>query len=209
MPPRAFWTSIGLTMPSRYPRCDRSMRRYGRGVDAATNVGLLADPARLKVVAALALGAGTIEEVAQAAGLSLKDVALAARRLARAGLVHRDGHALALHTERFGEAARAAAASAPAVEPLSVDPAEDAVLRSFLRAGRLVSIPAQHSKRRVVLEHLVHVFEPGVRYPEREVNALLAAWHPDVAALRRYLVDEALLSREAGVYWRSGGYVEV
>jgi hypothetical protein len=178
-------------------------------VEAATIAGLLADPARLKVVAALALGAGTIEEVAEAAGLLLKDVALAARRLARAGLVHRDGHALALDTERFGQAARAAAAQAPPEQRLSADPAEDTVLRTFLRDGRLVSIPAQHSKRRVVLAHLVHVFEPGVRYPEREVNALLAAWHPDVAALRRYLVDEELLSREAGLYWRSGGYVEV
>ncbi len=127
----------------------------------------------------------------------------------RAGLVHRDGHDLALYTERFAEAARAAAAGAPAAEPLSGDPAQDAVLRSFLREGRLVSIPAQRGKRRVVLEHLVLVFEPGVRYPEREVNALLAAWHPDVAALRRYLVDEGLLSREAGLYWRSGGYVDV
>src|SRR3954471_12382637 len=209
MPPRAFWTSIGLTMPSRYPRCDRSMRRYGRGVDAATIVGLLADPARLKVVAALALGAGTIEEVAQAAGLPLKDVALAARRLARAGLVHRDGHALALHTERFGAAARAAAEAAPAPEPLSDDPAEDAVLSAFVRDGRLVSIPAQHSKRLVVLQHLVRIFEAGIRYPEREVNALLGVWHPDVAALRRYLVDEGLLTREAGVYWRSGGWGDV
>ena len=32
-------------------------------MDAATIAGLLADPARLRVVAALALGAGTIEEV--------------------------------------------------------------------------------------------------------------------------------------------------
>jgi hypothetical protein len=178
-------------------------------VDAATIAGLLADPVRLKVVAALALGAGTIEDVAAAAGLSLKDVALAARRLARAGLVHRDGHALALHTERFGAAARAAAESAPVPEPLSSDPAEDAVLSAFVRDGRLVSIPAQRTKRRVVLEHLVRVFEPGIQYPEREVNALLAVWHADVAALRRHLVDEGLLSREAGVYWRSGGYVEV
>ncbi len=38
---------------------------------------------------------------------------------------------------------------------------------------------------------------------------MLAVWHPDVAALRRYLVDEGLLTREAGVYWRSGGTVEV
>jgi hypothetical protein len=178
-------------------------------VDAATIVGLLADPARLKVVAALALGAATIEDVARASGLPLKDVALAARRLARAGLVHRDGHALALHTEVFGAAARAAAEAAPAPVPLSDDPAEDAVLSAFVRNGRLTSIPAQRSKRLVVLDHLVRVFEAGIRYPEREVNALLAVWHPDVAALRRYLVDEGLLSREAGVYWRTGGYVEV
>ena len=178
-------------------------------MDAATIAGLLADPARLKVVAALALGAGTIEEVAAASGLPLKDVALAARRLARGGLVHRDRHDLALRTELFGAAARAAAQATPPPEPLSEDPAQDAVLSAFVRDGRLTSIPAQRSKRLVVLDHLVRVFEPGVRYPEREVNALLAAWHPDVAAVRRYLVDEALLTREAGVYWRSGGYVEV
>ncbi len=185
-------------------------RRYRRGVDAATIVGLLADPTRLKVVAALALGAGTIEDVARSADLPLKDVALAARRLARAGLVHaRRARSLSLRAERFGAAARAAAEAAPPPVQLSDDPAEDAVLSAFVRDGRLASIPAQHSKRLVVLAHLVRVFEPGVRYPEREVNALLAVWHPDVAALRRYLVDEGLLSREAGVYWRTGGRVDV
>jgi len=178
-------------------------------VDAATLVGLLADPTRLKVVAALALGAGTLEEVAEASGLPLKDVALAARRLARAGLVRRDGRALELHAEAFGAAARAAAEAAPPPERLSDDPAEDAVLSAFVRDGRLVSIPAQQSKRRVVLEHLVRVFEAGVRYPEREVNALLGVWHSDYAALRRYLVDEGLLSRDGGEYWRTGGWVDV
>jgi hypothetical protein len=178
-------------------------------VDAATIVGLLADPARLKVVAALALGAKSIEDVADLSGLALKDIALAARRLSRAGLVHRDGHVLALHVDRFGAAARAAAEAAPPPEPLSEDPAEDAVLSAFVRDGRLVSIPAQLTKRVVILRHIVRVFEPGVRYPEREVNALLAVWHPDVAALRRYLVDEGLLTREAGIYWRSGGWVDV
>src|SRR3954451_6740077 len=201
--------SIGLAMPRAYPAPPFGMRRYRHGVDAATIVGLLADPARLKVVAALALGAGTIEEVSAASGLPLKDVALAARRLARAGLVHRDGHLLVLRTERFGSAARAAAEAAPPPEKLSDDPAEDAVLSAFVRDGRLGSVPAQQSKRRVVLDHIVRVFEAGVRYPEREVNALLAVWHSDYAALRRYLVDEGLLSRDAGEYWRTGGYVDV
>jgi len=208
------WTPNLLWKPPRTAeaepfRADTVARVDARPTDAGTIVGLLADPTRLRIVAALALGAGTLEQVAEAADLPLKDVALAARRLARAGLVHRDGHALALRTELFGAAARAAAEAAPAPEKLSDDPAEDAVLSAFVRNGRLVSIPPRRGKRLVVLHHLVRVFEPGVRYPEREVNALLAVWHADVAALRRYLVDEGLLTREAGIYWRSGGRVDV
>jgi hypothetical protein len=177
--------------------------------DAAKLVGLLADDTRLAVVAALALGATDIPSVAEATGRSLTDVALAARRLGRGGLVRRDGAALELRRELFAAAARDAGEHRPAPEPLSDDPAADAVLQAFVADGRLTSIPSHRSKRLVVLDHLVRVFEPGVRYPEREVNALLAVWHPDTAALRRHLVDEGMLSREAGVYWRSGGTVEV
>ncbi|GAB3599063.1 hypothetical protein GCM10027446_30510 [Angustibacter peucedani] len=86
----------------------------------------------------------------------------------------------------------------------------DAVLRRFLDDdGALRSIPARRAKRLVVLDRLVQVFDVGQRYPEREVNVLLRAFHPDVAALRRYLVDEGFMTREAGVYWRSGGSVDL
>ena len=78
---------------------------------------------------------------------------------------------------------------------------------AFLPDGRLVSIPAAQGKRRVVLEHISAAFEPGVKYPERQVDAILRSWHPDHAALRRYLVDEGLLARDAGFYWRIGGPV--
>ncbi|MCA1823849.1 MAG: DUF2087 domain-containing protein, partial [Frankia sp.] len=69
--------------------------------------------------------------------------------------------------------------------------------------------PARQAKRRVVLDHIARVFEPGVRYPEREVNAILRAFHPDYAALRRYLVDEYFLARADGEYWRIGGTVVI
>ena len=39
------------------------------------------------------------------------------------------------------------------------------------------------------------------------VNLMLGRWHPDTAALRRYLVDEEFLDRAAGEYWRAGGPV--
>jgi hypothetical protein len=91
--------------------------------------------------------------------------------------------------------------------PLDPDANRAAVLRAFVVNGRLVSIPSAQGKRRVVLEHIVAGFEPGVRYPEREVDAVLRNWHPDHAALRRYLVDEDLMARDRGIYWRIGGPV--
>jgi hypothetical protein len=78
-----------------------------------------------------------------------------------------------------------------------------------VRGERLISIPAAHGKRRAVLEWLAQRFEPGLVYPEREVNARLAEAHPDVAALRRYLVDDGLLDRRQGKYWRTGGAFEI
>ena len=61
----------------------------------------------------------------------------------------------------------------------------------------------------VVLDMLAQQFEPGRRYKERSVNAMLRQWHEDTAALRRYLVDEGYVEREAGEYWRAGGSFDV
>jgi len=83
------------------------------------------------------------------------------------------------------------------------------VLRNFMADGRLTSIPAQRSKRVVVLDFLSQQFEPGKAYPERDVNFMLGKYHRDYAALRRYLVDEGFMMREGGVYWRTGGTVHV
>lgn len=88
-----------------------------------------------------------------------------------------------------------------------LDPATNPVLRTFLEDGRVRAMPAKWSKRRVVLDYLAQVFEPGERYTEAEASAMLRAFHPDYAMLRRYLVDEGFLERADGIYWRSGGTV--
>lgn len=86
----------------------------------------------------------------------------------------------------------------------------DAVLRAFLAPdGSLRSIPTKASKRLVVLDHLAQSFAIGQTYPEAEVNDTLRPFHPDVAALRRYLVEGEFLERRDGQYWRAGGTVQV
>jgi hypothetical protein len=79
------------------------------------------------------------------------------------------------------------------------------VERAFLRDGRLVSIPAKPSKRDLLLPLILdRCFPEDREYEEKEVNMRLALLHPDVAALRRYLVDGGWMTREAGIYRRVG-----
>ncbi|MDT7750851.1 MAG: hypothetical protein QOD96_4513 [Pseudonocardiales bacterium] len=182
------------------------------GVEPAELVGLLAEPERLRVVAAMVLGARTHAQIAERSGLDPKAVAAALRRLHTGGLIEDAPGGYVLRTALFKEAARAAA-PAPADEPYGyVDPKVEQLVRAFVRNGRLIGLPAQRGRRRIVLEHLVSTFEPGVRYPEREVDAMLRAWTDDspvdYVTVRRYLVDESLLDRDGGEYWRSGGWLD-
>jgi hypothetical protein len=79
------------------------------------------------------------------------------------------------------------------------------VLRAFIRDGRLVSIPARDKRRQVIYRYLRdQVFTEDRPYPEREVNQRLALFHPDVATIRRGMVDAGLVTREAGTYRRLG-----
>jgi hypothetical protein len=90
-------------------------------------------------------------------------------------------------------------------ERVGLDADDRRVLRSYLVDGRLTAIPARGRKRAVVLRFLrERVFTEARAYPEREVNQRLALFHPDVAALRRYLVDDGLVTRADGLYRRAG-----
>ena len=82
-------------------------------------------------------------------------------------------------------------------------------LRPFVHDGRITAMPGRPAKRRLLLDCVAQAFEPGLRFPEAAVDDVLKVLCDDHAALRRHLVDEGFLSRQAGIYWRSGGTVDV
>jgi hypothetical protein len=171
--------------------------------------GQLAEPDRLRVFSAVVLGASAPADVVNATGLPMRTVMAALRRLEQGGLVASAGRGLVAAVSVFKDAVREHGTPTAPAEPLDPDRQRDAVLRTFIVEGRIPQLPSAWAKRRVVLEHIVLAFEPGMKYPEKEVNAILRAWNDDYAALRRYLIDETLMEREDGEYWRTGGYVDV
>jgi hypothetical protein len=172
----------------------------------------LADPERLRIAGALAEGDAAAAALAGSLDLPLARVRRHLTRLAAAGVARLqpdrrtyrlDPETLRWAAEQVGPPREAGIALGAASED------EESILRAFFRNGRLTEIPTKASKRRVVLERIALEFEPGLHYEEREVNAIVARFSTDHAALRRYLVDEGFLAREAGVYWRTGGRVDV
>lgn len=160
----------------------------------------LADPRRLRVLAAVVLGA---DDVATAAGVPVREAAAALHRLQAQGLVEQGPDGPRVAYERLQQLAASGREDSGEAGPLS----------PFVRGRHLVSLPAQPRRRAVVLAHVAEqVFERGVDYDEPAVNALLAPWceggEVDHAALRRYLVESGLLSRGGGVYRRGGPPVE-
>jgi hypothetical protein len=169
-------------------------------MNAASLTGLLGDEERLRVVAAIALGARTVDDVARAGRLEADDVRRSLPRLIAAGVVEqRDG--LQVNLDPLREAAR----ERPPRERELPDatPEQARVLRNFADAGRLRALPMRAAQRRVVLEYLAERFDTEADYAEADVNELLGRFHDDYASARRYLVDEGLLTRSAGVYRRA------
>jgi biotin operon repressor len=172
----------------------------------------LADANRLKIIGLLAQKPYSVEELAAMLELKASTVSHHLSKLSKAGLVsaRAEGYysvyflneaALQSTTQRIFSSEQAAAA----IQDVDLDAYDRKVLADYSGPdGRLKTIPAQRKKLEAVLRYVVQSFEPGVRYPEKEVNDILARFHADTASLRRELVGSKLLAREGGggEYWR-------
>ena len=176
----------------------------------ASALSTLLDPTRLTVAGAVCGRARSTSEIAEHTGLEVPVVLQALGALRQAGLVVATGDRYVLPEVALRQLALATReAPEPMADVIGYGMTDDerVILSRFFSGHSLTQIPADHAKRMVVLQRLALEFDVGTRYPEAEVNTVLQRFHPDVAALRRHLVDEEFLSRDHGDYWRTGGRV--
>ena len=66
--------------------------------------------------------------------------------------------------------------------------------------------PPQRTKRKFLLEYILAQFEPRRRYPEEEVDRIIARYHNDFENIRREFVEERMMEQSDGTYRRRAGY---
>ena len=75
----------------------------------------------------------------------------------------------------------------------------------FRPDGTLTHIPARLEKKLAVLQHIARDLNIDLRYPEKELNQIIAKYHPDTAAIRRHMVEFKILDRnQQSIYWLIG-----
>ena len=75
----------------------------------------------------------------------------------------------------------------------------------FAPNGTLISIPVKAAKKIAVLKVIASKLSPDTKYPEKELNAIIATYHHDTAAIRRHMIEYGILERDGeSVYWVKG-----
>ena len=174
-------------------------------VDYEDFARLCLDPVRVAALGRAAEGSLNADSLSRAMDVRRRVALEAIADLRLAGLIDVDGEVLRDSLRSIAATLPRPESASPAITAGDWSDDEAQVLRTFFTGDRLREIPTQRSKRRLVIERLAQDFEPGVRYEEGAVNEQLRTYHDDYAALRRYLVDEGIMTRAEGVYWRSGG----
>ena len=69
----------------------------------------------------------------------------------------------------------------------------------FRPDGTLISIPVKPAKKIAVLTHIAQELSPTTKYPEKELNLIIAKYHDDTAAIRRHMIEYGILERDGWV----------
>jgi biotin operon repressor len=166
----------------------------------------LADPIRLRMLAAMVDRPRCGQDLAAEVGLSPATISHHLRVLSEAGLVTETRQPpytfFQLHLERLQHAVRLV--STPRrVKDLAAPPADDDtrhVLRAFFDGPRLLSIPAQRRKKEIVFEELLRRLPRRKEYREQELNRFIEVANPDFCTIRRELIIGKYMERKDGVY---------
>ena len=66
----------------------------------------------------------------------------------------------------------------------------------------VICIPDKSAKKIAVMLHIVRELSSTTKYPEKKQNPIIAKYHYNSTAIRRYMIEYGILERSGeGVYW--------
>jgi hypothetical protein len=170
-------------------------------------VKAIADVERLRIIGLLTQKPARLSEINELLGFHPADTHHHLDRLVQSGVVHLKDGLYELDSQALEQRSRQQfKGERPAYIPeADLEKNTRRVLAAHLNPdGTIKTVPLQAAKLRILLDYLISAFALGANYTEKEVNMILAQFHPDTAGLRRDLIDAGMLERQrdGSRYWR-------
>lgn len=172
----------------------------------------LSNQERLVMLGLLAEKERSLDELTARLGLKVPEAARHVARLAELGLVNwrveegkriyrlNAAHLDGMNRQVMRSTKRERRASIP--DGGDYQTWERKILDNYIDGERVNSLPAGYKKRLVVLRWFADHFEPGRKYPEKEVNEIIEQHYEDYCTVRREMYEEGMMNRSEGSYWR-------
>lgn len=169
----------------------------------------LSDKSRLQILKSLMIEDMYVERLAEQLGITAPTVSFHLKKLAEAGAVssYKSQYYMMYSMNREIFETSIWELLKEKSDDADIQAQRDAeyrqrVINAFFEYGKLKSIPSQRKKERIVLAVIADKFEPDRVYTEKEVNLLIADFYDDFCTIRRDMIAEKLLDRNASGYWR-------
>lgn len=164
---------------------------------------------RLRIAGLLVDHNFSIAQLSEQLGLRESVVSSHLQKLVAAGLAttsdHNGTRCYRLDSKALEQLNRKVFAQSNRARNVTREELSQRIFRHYVDGEQLKELPVNYEEQMVILRWLAEHFQEGIRYPEREVNQILKRHYPDYALLRRYLVDNHLMQRAGGFYWRQDG----
>jgi len=167
----------------------------------------LADPTRLRMLAAMVDRPRCGQDLAAEVGVSPATISHHLRVLADAGLVTETRQPpysfYQLDLTGLQDAVKAVSTPKRVRELATTAPVDDDtrdVLRAFFDGPRLLALPVQRRKKEIVLAEVLRRLPRRREYREPELNRFIEAVHPDFCTIRREWIMGGYMERKDGVY---------
>ena len=169
----------------------------------------LADSSRLTIMNALLERPHYVEELSERVKLAVSTVSFHLKKLEQASLVEKKKEQYYVMFSANQQALNMRLQELIVVQDIKktvqeerIQQYREKVMHSFIRDGRLIRMPAQQKKRRIILEEIAKQFQTGRTYKEKKVNEVILKVFDDYCTIRREMIGWKIMAREGENYWR-------
>lgn len=167
----------------------------------------LGDSSRLRILKALLEKPYYVEELAARLNLGAPTVSFHLKKLEQADFVKKEKEQYYVMFHAKEEALDITLRELVQIEDKDnevqdkrLEEYREKVLKTFFRNGKLLRLPSQEKKRRIILDEFAGRFLPDRKYCEAEVNEIINRLYEDHCTIRRELVDLRIMKRSGGEY---------